>query len=74
MTATLTRMGRPKKSEPTEPLRLPASVVRRIRRIATHLGMDPGDYVADRFRSQLDRDESKMMQEIERERADAKNN
>lgn len=68
MNATLTRMGRPRKKEPTEPIRLPQSVVRRIRRIASHLGKDPGDYVAERFTSLLDKDEAKMLEDIDRER------
>ena len=37
MPATLSEMGRPKKPEKTEPLRLPQSVVKRIRQIALML-------------------------------------
>jgi hypothetical protein len=67
-------MGRPKKSEPTEPMRLPASVVKRIKRIAAHRDKDPGDYVAERFGPQLDADEAEMLDDIKREKgaADAK--
>lgn len=61
-------MGRPKKAEPSDPLRLPRSVVRRIRRVASHLGKDPGDYVADRLIPLLDKDEAKMLADIEKER------
>lgn len=52
----------------TEPLRMPGSVVRRIRRVAAHLRKDPGDYVAERFDALLDKDEKKMLEDIERER------
>ena len=64
---TQTKMGRPKKDEPTEPLRLPRSVVRRVRRLAAHQRKDPGDYVADRLLPLLDKDEAKMLADIERE-------
>lgn len=67
MTDTLNRMGRPKKSEPTKPVRLPESVVTRISRIAAHRNQDPGDYVAERFAATLDADEKKMLKEIEEE-------
>ena len=72
MVANLNQMGRPKKSEPTEPIRIPKSVVRRIRRIAMHLEMDPGDYIATRFGALLDRDEEKMLKEIEKEREEGR--
>lgn len=68
MSAISVRMGRPKKSEPTEPMRLPASIVRRIKRLAAHAGMDPGDYVAQQFGPVIDREEKRMLAEIERER------
>jgi hypothetical protein len=68
VTNTLAPMGRPKKSEPTKPIRLPESVVKRIARIAAHRGQDPGDYVAERFVAMLDADERKMLKEIEEER------
>lgn len=61
-------MGRPPKKEKTEPIRLPESVVKRIRRIAIHRGIDPGDYVADRFGKILDDDEKEMLKEITEER------
>lgn len=70
MSDTLIVMGRPKKTEPTEPLRIPQSVVHRIRRIAAHMKMDPGDYVAQQFAAQLNRDEKKMLEDISRERGD----
>ncbi len=70
MVTSLSGMGRPKKKEPTEPLRLPQSVVKRIRRLASHLGKDPGDYVAERFASVLDKDEKKMVEDIAKERND----
>lgn len=67
MPPTLTGMGRPKKKEKTEPLRIPESVVRRIRRIASHRGQDPGDYVADHFGATLDKHEKEMIKDIEKE-------
>jgi hypothetical protein len=70
MPTTLGVMGRPKKSEPTEPLRLPESVVKRIRRIAAHKDKDPGDYVAERFGPMLDADEKQMLEDIENEHSD----
>lgn len=48
-------------------MRVPASLVRRIRRVAVHLGMDPGDYLAARFAAELDRDERKMVEDIKQE-------
>jgi hypothetical protein len=69
-TDTLSGMGRPKKSEPTDPVRLPRSLVRRARRIASHLGKDPGDYLAERVTPMVDRDEAKMLAEITRERGE----
>lgn len=66
--ATVDRMGRPKKAEPTEPLRLPQSVVRRVRRIAAHLKRDPGEYAAEKLAAAIDRDEKKMLEDITRER------
>jgi hypothetical protein len=61
-------VGRPKKSEPSGQLRLPQSTLRRIRRLASHFGKDPGDYVADRLGSVLDRDEAKMLADMQKER------
>lgn len=72
MLATLRRMGRPKKKEPTEPIRLPASLVKRIRRVALHFDLDPGDYVARAFAEQLARDEEQMFADQEKEREERK--
>lgn len=72
MPPTLTDMGRPKKKEPTEPLRIPQSVVKLIRHIALHRGVDPGDYVAERFAAILEEDRKKMLKEMEQERKNAK--
>jgi hypothetical protein len=66
----LSVMGRPKKAEPSEPLRIPRSVVRRIRRIALHLDKDPGDFVAEYFATILDKLETKMLAELVKERED----
>lgn len=72
MAATMNLMGRPKKAEQTEQIRLPKSVVKRIRRVAVHLEMDPGDFIAEYFGPALDRAEAKMLKEIGEEReADA---
>lgn len=71
MSTTLNGMGRPKKSEPTEQLRIPRSVVRRIRRLATHLGVEAGEFVAARLATILDREEERMLKDIEKERAKA---
>lgn len=69
MTSILDRMpGRPKKKEPTEPVRVPSSYLKRVRRVAAHLGVDPGDYIAKSHGGQLDRDEAKMLQDIAKER------
>lgn len=70
MPDTLAVMGRPKKNEPTEPLRLPESIVKRIRRLAAHKEQDPGDYVAARFGPLLDEDEQVMLDDIEREKGE----
>ena len=67
---TLPRMGRPRKTEPTDQVRVPRSIARRIRRIAAHLEKDPGDYIAERLASALDRDEARMLTDIGKERKD----
>jgi hypothetical protein len=64
----LSGMGRPNKAEPGDPLRIPRSVLRRIRRVASHKGQDAGDYVAEAIKPALDRDEAKMLADIARER------
>lgn len=65
---TVSGMGRKKKAEPSDPLRIPSSVVKRIRRIAVHQRKDPGDYVAERMAPLLDKDEKKMLDDIAKER------
>jgi hypothetical protein len=72
MADTLAAMGRPKKAEPTEPLRIPQSFVRRIRRVALHQDKDPGDYVAERFAGLLDQDEAAMFEDFKKERGEKK--
>ncbi len=67
MPPTLIRMGRPKKSEPTEPVRLPSSFVKKLRRLALHADMDPGDYLAKEFGELLDRRHAKMVEELAKE-------
>jgi hypothetical protein len=68
MVATLASMGRPKKSEPSKPFRVPESFLKRVKRIATHRDIDPGDYVAERMAELLDQDEKAMLTDIEKER------
>lgn len=60
---TLPVMGRPKKDEPSESLRLPQSVVRKLRRLALHANMDPGDYVKQEFGAMIDKKHAKMLDE-----------
>jgi hypothetical protein len=61
-------MGRPKKDEPTRPVRIPESMLTRIKRVAAHRKQDPGDYFAERFAPLLDEDEKAMLTDIDRER------
>lgn len=70
MVATVNRMGRPKKAEPSEQIRVPQSLAKRLRRLAAHLGVDVGDFVADAIGPALDLAEAKMVKEIEKERED----
>lgn len=63
MTATLSRMGRPKNEEQTENVRLPQSTVKKVRRVALHLGITPGAYIADRIAEVLDRDDAARMED-----------
>lgn len=65
--AKLARMGRPKKSEPTEAVRMPRSVARKLRRLALHAEMDPGDYLAKEFGDGIDRRYAKMVEEMGKE-------
>lgn len=61
--ATISQMGRPKKDEPSESMRLPQSVVRKLRRLALHANMDPGDYVKQEFGPLIDKKHAKMLEE-----------
>lgn len=65
--ANLSPMGRPKKAEPTEPIRIPRSLARKLRRLALHAEMDPGDYLAAEFNDAIDRRHSKMLNELSHE-------
>jgi hypothetical protein len=60
-------MGRPKKPEPSDPIRAPRSFVRKVRRLALQAGMDPGDYLATEFGDAIDRRHAKMIQDLARE-------
>ncbi len=59
--ANVNRMSRPKKAEPTEPMRLRRSMVKQIRLVSLLKGQDPADYVAERFRPLLDEDERELL-------------
>jgi hypothetical protein len=63
MSATVNEMGRPKKQEPTEPIRLPESVVKLLRSIAAQFGEDPGDYAKRRFVPLMEDDAKKKAEE-----------
>ena len=65
-TSTLSRMGRPKKDEPTDPIRVPRSFARKLRRLALHAKKDAGDYLADEFGEALGRRHAKMVEELAR--------
>ncbi len=71
MNATLSRMGRPRKEEKTKSLRVPESLLKRIKRVAAHLGIDPGDYLKDRVEGPLGKDERKMLSDMKAEQDDA---
>lgn len=70
--ATLSRMGRPKKDEPTEQVRIPQSLAKRLRRIAAHEDVDAGDIVAELIADRLDARERKMLDDVAKERGEAK--
>jgi hypothetical protein len=59
-------MGRPKKPEPSAPLRIPRSIVRRIRRAAHHCGLEPGEFVAEEILKSLERVEAQILRDLER--------
>jgi hypothetical protein len=59
-------MGRPKKAEPTEPMRMPRSFVRKVRRLALHAEMDPGDWMVQEFGPAVDKRHAKMVEELSR--------
>jgi hypothetical protein len=52
-----------KKAEPTEPLRLPRSVVRKLRSLALDAGMAPGDYFAREFGELIDDRHTRMLRD-----------
>lgn len=60
-------MGRPKKAEPTEPVRLPRSFARKVRRLALEAEKDPGDYLADEFGAAVDKRHAKMLDDLANE-------
>lgn len=60
-------VGRPKKDEPTDPIRMPRSLARRIRRLAAHKNLDAGDYLAGLISKTIDDQERAMLKEIERD-------
>lgn len=64
MADILSGMGRPKKAEPTVPIRLPESFAKKLRRLALEAGVDPGDYLVTKFGDSLDRHYAKMVEEL----------
>lgn len=60
-------MGRPKKSEPTKPVRVPETLAHRIGRLAAHRRQDVGDFMAEHLTPIVDELEQKMLKEIEKE-------
>lgn len=67
MLATLSRMGRPRKEEKSATVRIPASVLKRIKRAALHRGVEPGDYIARAVSSRLKHDEREMLEKLQNE-------
>ena len=63
VTGTLKRMGRPRKAEPTEGVRIPVSFVKKLRRLALHHELDPGDYLVREFAAGLEKRHAKMLKE-----------
>lgn len=63
----VSHMGRPKKPEKTEPLRVPESFAQKVRFLALHHKKDPGDYLKDQFGAELDRLHAQMLAEKMRE-------
>ncbi len=61
---SLSVMGRPKKSEPSEQIRVPRSIARKLRRLAVEAEMDVGDYLAQEFGEAIDRRHRKWVGEL----------
>ena len=57
-------VGRPKKSEGTVPVRLPKSLVKRLRGLAAYAGMDLGDYALLLFTPVIDQAEAELRQRL----------
>lgn len=68
----VSEMGRPKKSEPTEPIRLPMSAVEKMRQLAIRAKMDPGDWFIQEFGELLNKKHLKMLQDQLQEAKDKK--
>ena len=66
MAATVPGMGRPKKAEPSGQIRLPRSMILRVRAVAGHLGKDPGDLAAELLSAPLADAERGMFEEMAR--------
>ena len=65
-TATVNKMGRKKKDEPTTPMRLPRSFVLKIRHLADRAGKDPGDWLVDEFGAAISQQFAKAARELAR--------
>ena len=58
------RIGRPRKKEPTENLRVPRSLWLRLRRIAGGKGLDAGDWVALKIEPIVDSEERALAEQL----------
>jgi predicted DNA-binding protein len=64
--ATLCRMAKPK-DEPTEQVRLPKSIVRRLRRLASHLDRSEKSVIMEVLESHLRKLEVQMLADLQQE-------
>ncbi len=62
----LENVGRRKKPEPSVALRMPMSIVKRVKMVALWKGMDPGDYAAPLLSKAIDEDEQAMLNEYKK--------
>ncbi len=60
-------MGRPKKDEPTDQIRVPRSFSIKLRQLAIAARKDPGDYLVTEFGALLNKKHAKMLEDMTRE-------